>query len=222
LAGGCAGSADRCDALPYLDLQFQVERGQVARTGRYLPVGIMNERAVAWLDRALVAGEITAGTVLFHGPLRGFPFDAGQGRFEVQADVADAVLDYQEGWEPIRDLRARLVFAGAGMEILGHEGRVGPTRLSEVRAHTPDLRRSGPPLRITGQAAASWRTCRPSCAPARWGALDRGLTMVTCASAGPPGWSWNWACRCARPRETFGVQGSCTWRTIDCWSKPMN
>ncbi|MCW8874640.1 MAG: DUF3971 domain-containing protein, partial [Gammaproteobacteria bacterium] len=139
--------------LPYLDLRFQVERGQVARTGRYLPVGIMNERAVAWLDRALVAGEITAGTVLFHGPLRGFPFDAGQGRFEVQADVADAVLDYQAGWEPIRDLRARLVFAGAGMEILGHEGRVGPTRLTEVRAHTPDLRRSGPPLRITGQAS---------------------------------------------------------------------
>ncbi|HSJ48129.1 MAG TPA: YhdP family protein, partial [Gammaproteobacteria bacterium] len=139
--------------LPYLDLQFQVERGQVAHTGRYLPVGIMNERAVAWLDRALVAGEITAGTVLFHGPLRGFPFDAGQGHFEVQADVEGAVLDYQEGWEPIRDLRTRLIFAGAGMEILGHEGRVGPTRLAEVRAHTPDLRRSGPPLRITGQAS---------------------------------------------------------------------
>lgn len=139
--------------LPYLDLQFQVERGQVARTGRYLPVGIMSERAVAWLDRALAAGEITAGTVLFHGPLRGFPFDDGQGRFEVQADIEGAVLDYQEGWEPIQDLRARLVFAGAGMEILGHEARVGPTRLAEVRAHTPDLRRRGPPLRITGQAS---------------------------------------------------------------------
>ncbi|MCA1804152.1 MAG: hypothetical protein LC646_02045, partial [Xanthomonadaceae bacterium] len=72
---------------------------------------------------------------------------------EVRADVENAVLEYQQGWEPIQDLRARLVFAGAGMEILGHEGRIGPTRLTEVRAHTPDLRRSGPLLRITGQAS---------------------------------------------------------------------
>lgn len=141
------------ELLPHLDLHFSVERGQVASTWRYLPVGIMNERVVAWLDRALVAGEITGGSVLFHGPLRGFPFDDRQGRFEVRAAVAGAVLDYRKDWEPIHELQAQLIFAGPGMEILGHAGRIGATALSEVRAHTPDLRRAGPPLRITGRAA---------------------------------------------------------------------
>lgn len=162
--------------MPYLDLQFDVERGQVAHTGRYLPVGIMPERAVAWLDRALVAGEITAGKVLFHGPLRGFPFDARQGRFEVRADVRDAVLDYQEGWAPIHELRAQLAFVGAGMEILGHEGRIGSTRLSEVHARVPDLRRSGPPLRITGLARGPLGDMQAFLRDSPLGERFRGLT----------------------------------------------
>ncbi len=140
---------------PYLDLYFDIERGQVAKTGRYLPAHIMNDKAVAWLDRGLVDGVITGGSVLFHGPLNHFPFDNEEGRFEVRADVEHAVLDYHEGWEPIEDLRARLSFTGAGMEIQGIEGRIGASRLSEIRAYTPNLRKNGPPLQITGIATGA-------------------------------------------------------------------
>lgn len=140
------------DSTPYLDLLFDITRGKVASTGRYLPAHIMNPHTVEWLDRGLVAGDITGGAVVFHGPVRGFPYPDGNGFFEVRARVRDGTLDYREGWEPVEDLEARLRFTGAGMEILGTSARIGSTRLREVRAFTPDLRRSGPALRITGIA----------------------------------------------------------------------
>lgn len=135
---------------PFLNLYLDVERADAARTGQYLPAHIMNPKAVSWLDRALVAGQVRGG-VVFHGPLQRFPFDAGEGRFEVRLDVTQAVLDYAPGWQPIEDLQAEVVFDGAGMDIRSQAGRIADGRLGPVRTHTEDLRAGGGPLRIEGQ-----------------------------------------------------------------------
>lgn len=194
-------------SMPYLDLNFAIARGQAAHTGRYLPAGMMNERAVAWLDRALVAGEITAGQVLFHGPLRGFPFDGQQGRFEVRAEVRDAVLDYQPGWQPIHDLRASLAFTGAGMEILGHEGYIGDTRLSEVHARTANLRRDGPPLRITGRAEGGLDRMQAFLRASPLGDRYHGLTD-TLRPEGPATLQLDLRVPLRKAHGDFGVQGT--------------
>lgn len=129
-------------ASPHLSLQAEIERGDAAMTGRYLPAVIMPEKTVNWLDRAIVSGDIHAGSVEFHGRLADFPFQQGEGRMEIRARVRDAILDYHPDWHRIEELDAELAFINQGMHIEAVDGAILGTRLSAVTADIPDLKRS--------------------------------------------------------------------------------
>lgn len=124
---------------PFLDVHSRFHRGQVGAAHKYLPAGIMPPRTVAWLDRALVAGEISSGAFLFHGRLGEFPFDQASGRMEVRATVNDAILDYREGWHRIEGLEAELAFVNRGMHIRGVAGKILGADLEAVDVRIDDL-----------------------------------------------------------------------------------
>ncbi|RRQ21253.1 TIGR02099 family protein [Thiohalobacter thiocyanaticus] len=139
----------RDGASPHLNLQAEIERGDAAMTGRYLPAAIMPEKTVNWLDRAIVSGDLHAGSVEFRGRLADFPFRQGEGRMEIRARVRDAILDYHPDWHRIEELNAELVFINQGMHIEAVDGAILGTRLSAVTADIPDLKRSR--LKVQGR-----------------------------------------------------------------------
>jgi len=99
---------------PVLKLRADFNDGDGSHTARYIPL-ILPEGLRAWIERAVVTGRVTDGSVLFHGALRNYPFRDGKGRFEVHAHVKDGVLDYLPGWAPIHDIDADLYFTGTGL-----------------------------------------------------------------------------------------------------------
>jgi len=135
---------------PFLDLEVGYRDGDVAEAWRYLPVGIMGDKVVAWLDHALVEGRLVEGGMLLHGALDGFPYDDHDGRFEVRFLVDGATLDYLEGWPRIEDLEAWTVFDGRGMTIDANYGRIFNTTLGRTTAHAADLTANTPMLLING------------------------------------------------------------------------
>jgi len=114
---------------PFLDLQIAFRDGRFEQISPYLPVGIMSDDVVNWLDRALVSGTIDSGSVLVHGPLNRFPFVHGDGRFEVVTNVSNGVLDYYPGWPRLEELDSRVIFDGHTMMI---ETLSGKTLNSEI------------------------------------------------------------------------------------------
>src|SRR3569623_3129485 len=66
-------------AKPYLELYAAFGDGNGAHATRYLPARIMHPPAVEWLDRAIVAGRVSAGRARLEGWLNQFPFDRGAG-----------------------------------------------------------------------------------------------------------------------------------------------
>lgn len=145
------------DASPRVDLQAQITRGDGAMTFRYLPVGIMNEKTVAWLDRGIVAGQVSDGALVLQGPLRQFPFVDGSGRFEIGFKVSDGIVDYAEGWPRIEAIAAAVTFAGNSMSIHGQRGKVLASDINDVKvgiadfsAHTPRLMLAGETRGTTG------------------------------------------------------------------------
>lgn len=138
---------------PLLDMQTEFSDGQVGSTYKYLPVGIMPPRTVAWLDRALVSGSIRSGAFLYQGRFGDFPFDRATGRMEVRAAVSDAVLDYREGWHRIEGLEAELAFINRGMRIRGVTGRILGTEIRDVDVRIDDLAHAQ--LEIQGSAAGT-------------------------------------------------------------------
>lgn len=108
---------------PVLKLQANFSDGDGRQTARYIPL-IVPDGLRAWIERAVVSGRVTDGSVLFHGALRNFPFRDGKGRFEVRAHVKDGVLDYLPDWAPLRDIDTDLYFSGTGMLITSAHSKI--------------------------------------------------------------------------------------------------
>lgn len=139
-------------ASPRLGVYATFRAGSVEHKDRYLPAGIMRDTAVHWLDRAIVSGSVPRGTLLIHGPLDRFPFDGGSGRFAVEFDVEDGILEYAPGWPRIEEIAADVEFDGRSMKLFAPRGMTLSTELLHVTARIPNLAAKPAQLEIDGDA----------------------------------------------------------------------
>jgi uncharacterized protein (TIGR02099 family) len=107
----------------------------------------MSDKVVEWLGQGVVDGRVSKGRVLYHGFSRDFPFNHGEGKFEVAFHVEDAVISPGEGWPKIEDINADVTFAGSTMEVLTSKGRLYDSQLSTTRVAIAEMR--GKPARLT-------------------------------------------------------------------------
>ncbi len=99
-----------------MQLSFDGYR-RVQNIGRYLPIGIMNKDLVHWLDNAAISGVIKNGRMRLQGALDQFPFQHGQGKFEVLFDLNDGVLQYSPVWPRLNQVNARVHFLANTLQI---------------------------------------------------------------------------------------------------------
>jgi len=102
---------------PLIDLQISFEEGDVASVGKYLPVSIMDEDLIEWLDTSIISGTVKNGGVILQGRLNDFPYLNNNGKFEVNLESTNFVLRYLDGWPKITNASANLVFTGKGFNI---------------------------------------------------------------------------------------------------------
>jgi len=150
LQGDLPGPADATG--PFLDLHAGLEDADLAQLRRYLPVTALGPGAARWLTQALVAGRLPRGELVLRGPLRRFPFRAGEGRFELELGYRDLVLRYLPDWPPIEAAAGGLRVAGQRLEVRLDQGRLYQTELRQGRAAIADL---WDPRRLSLQLTAS-------------------------------------------------------------------
>ncbi len=124
----------------FMDIQADFRDGDARATPRYLPIGIMNENLVEWLDNGIREGRVIGGSALVYGPADTFPYRGGDGVFQVDFEVEDAVLAYQEGWPDLSGVAAHVRFAQAGLDIEAHRGTLLGAQVRRARARFADLR----------------------------------------------------------------------------------
>ncbi len=137
---------------PFVSLVADFTNGNVEHAARYLPVSIMPQDTVTWLDRALISGQVTTGQALFHGRVADFPFDAGTGRFEIRFDVSNGILDYAPDWPRLEEIEARVVFSERRMDINAVAAKSLASDVRQVHVAIADLGGSPPVLTIKGKA----------------------------------------------------------------------
>lgn len=120
-----------------LELLAGLHDGQVASAWRYLPWRTTGDKTLAWLRRALVAGEVTQGGFAYSGALRPASVDAG--RLDMSLTMANATLDYVPEWPAIRELNGRVDISGRALSITASSARVMDAQVSRVSAGIPDL-----------------------------------------------------------------------------------
>src|SRR6185437_2743945 len=81
---------------PFVSGHAVLEHAKVTDADRFWPYRSMPPSLVAWLDHALVGGEVTSGRVVIRGDLDHWPFLAHTGRFEATGTVQNATFDFAD------------------------------------------------------------------------------------------------------------------------------
>jgi uncharacterized protein (TIGR02099 family) len=144
-----------------LDLNARIQRIEVAAAARYAPL-VTGPRTRAWLERALVAGRGSEGTLRVKGNLYDFPFrDPKQGEFRAAVRVRDARLDYLPpataddgtqwpGWPALDAIDADVVFERQGMMVTARSAAIFGTRVLNATARVADFRPGEALLTVRG------------------------------------------------------------------------
>lgn len=137
---------------PRLDFYADFADGNGAHATRYLPVMLMHEKAVSWLDRAIVGGRVTRGEARLSGWLNEFPFDRGDGVFDVNFHVTDGVLDYAPGWPRLREIVTDVRFVGRSLDLRANAARAFDSEVTNAEVKVADL--AGHPAVVTVNGTA--------------------------------------------------------------------
>ena len=148
---------------PILTLASTMDNGNVTDAHLFLPRGLIAPSALAWLNRAFVAGRVPHAEVIFKGPVRQFPFHDGSGLFLARCNLDGMTLDYQEGWPRIENLTGQAEFRNEGMTARFTSARTGGITLDSADARFADFR-SGE-LKVHAARTATRRRAAVSCAP---------------------------------------------------------
>lgn len=149
---------------PELKLNAEFRNGNGAHAARYYPVHHLPARTLAWMQSAFVGGRITSGSLVYEGPIREFPFDAGQGRFELRGHVADGVYRFLPGWTPVTHAEVDVEIRGSQVRVTG-QGRIGALAAQAVEVEVQGARDSPERAvyvqgRVTGPVAETVRVLR--------------------------------------------------------------
>ncbi len=83
---------------PVIDLASTWSITDIGSAKRFIPSGVMVPKLYDWFQRALVSGTIPHGTTRLYGPLDKYPFDNGEGRFLLEANVRDTTFKFLPEW----------------------------------------------------------------------------------------------------------------------------
>lgn len=140
---------------PVLTVVGAVDNGNMANARNYFPRELLALPALAWLNRAFVAGHLSHADAIIQGPVRQFPFRDGSGQFLVTLAADGMTLDYSAGWQPAENLALQAEFRNQGFtaKLLG--GRVGNLKLARGDARFADFKTGELEVHATASSDAS-------------------------------------------------------------------
>lgn len=141
--------------LPLMDLEGTASDFDLRQVWRYLQVGRLKPKTVAWLDAAFRAGRVSEARVSITGPTRGFPYRDGEGRFVASGRVTRTNLFFADGWPEIRGIEAELAFDGPAMRVVATRGGIAGVALSGAEVNSGDLRDAILAVRADARADAA-------------------------------------------------------------------
>jgi len=134
---------------PYIDLQVAYRKGNAVNTKNYLPVSVMSEGLVNWIDKAFLSGSITEGGVILNGRLSDFPYEDSSGTLFANFNVKDVDVYYQQGWPNVYVNDADLEISSLGVIARSNDTTLYNSKLSKLSVRIQDF--SLPLLKVSGR-----------------------------------------------------------------------
>lgn len=127
------------EGSPLVDVVARFRADSATTALDYLPLLKFRPAAVDWLDRAIVSGAVPSAVLRWQGPLRGFPYGDGGGRFRAEFELADATLDYAPEWPRLESLAATVVIDRTSLVSAQNQGTLAGVLVQDAEVRVPDL-----------------------------------------------------------------------------------
>ena len=146
------------DRLPVVDLASTWSVSDIAVAKKYIPFIPRIPRTSEWFQEGLLAGSIPRGTVRLYGPMDKWPFDGGEGRFLVEANLRDGQILYQRRWPvatvPDLDIVIDNMHLYTERNVIINEGNV----INNAKIEIADFR--APILQVSGSSTGALDSMR--------------------------------------------------------------
>ncbi|MEO8747289.1 MAG: DUF3971 domain-containing protein, partial [Rhodanobacter sp.] len=138
---------------PVADLFARISEANIQAAKLFWPLGSMPAATMAWLDRALVAGQISNADALLHGNLAQWPFRNHEGRFEAHVPISGLTLDYAPGWPRAEHADVVADFVNGGFRAVASSAQALGVHVGLAVADIADFASS--PLELTVRGTGS-------------------------------------------------------------------
>jgi len=140
---------------PFLDLYAALRHGDVTAAKLFWPINAMPPPTVAWLDRALVGGDIDHAEVVVRGDLKDWPFQHNEGRFEARAELSNLTFRYSPDWPEATGIHAIASFINSGMLVQADGGSSLGVKADKVVALIPQFADGTLDLNVDGSGSGA-------------------------------------------------------------------
>lgn len=129
------------NASPIIDLNVAISKSNAKNLSAYLPVTIMNDQLVKWIDNGILNGKSQETTILMQGKLDEFPYDKKEGMFAVDVVANNVDIHYQNGWPKVSNANVNAYFTGQGMQFDLSNGSILNSKLFDSQAIIKSFRK---------------------------------------------------------------------------------
>ncbi|MCP4980930.1 MAG: TIGR02099 family protein [Gammaproteobacteria bacterium] len=104
---------------PFMYLRANFRDANGASNGKYIPLKLMPQKTIDWLDRGIKEGHVPRGDLLFHGRLRDVRkhAEARSGELFVDFEVERGDVFFAPDWLNARNGNGRVLFHNVGVEF---------------------------------------------------------------------------------------------------------
>jgi len=131
----------------FTDVQTNFYDADASNAKHYLPVGVMAPGLVSWIDMAVTEGYIPNGEFILHGGIKDFPFDNGEGIFQVLFSPEKVKMRFLQDWPILKNTSAKVTFNNKSLIVEDASGQTLDAKLFNGRAVIADL--TDPYLTVT-------------------------------------------------------------------------
>jgi len=135
---------------PALDLAFYFKHGSVKNAKYYIPSKLMHRGAVDWITRALLAGKVNDGGLLYFGKIKEYPFFNNEGLFDLTLNIEKGKLRFADDWPLITQIKGEFNLHANGLSFYADSARSLKNKLLDVDVVLPEFRVDDMRLKING------------------------------------------------------------------------
>ena len=138
--------------IAQMSASIDVTRGDISQAGQFWVKKNMSDKAIAWLDAALMQGQTQGAKAIYRTPLQRaeFPFHAAQGRFEADFELKKSLIRFSPDWPPVKISSGEFTLLNNSISARAVNGEIAANPLRNLQGNVSNFKEPIVQLSVQG------------------------------------------------------------------------